>query len=47
MICIPAQLPDLFSETPIPAGPISTEAADVIARLLWDAAEDDEQSQEP
>ena len=47
MICAPALLPELFAETPIPAGPISTEAADAIALLLWTAAESDGQTQEP
>ena len=28
MICAPALLPELFAETPIPAGPISDEAAE-------------------
>jgi hypothetical protein len=47
MICAPALLPELFTETPIPAGPISTEAADAIARLLWEAAEGDDERAEP
>jgi hypothetical protein len=41
MICAPALLPALFVETPIPAGPISDEAARLIAALLWAAAEED------
>ncbi|MFZ1936394.1 MAG: hypothetical protein WCB27_15620 [Thermoguttaceae bacterium] len=45
MICAPALLPEVFAETPIPAGPISDEAAEAIARLLWDAAEDDSEHQ--
>jgi hypothetical protein len=39
MICAPAQLPELFAETPVPSGPISAEAADAIARLLWAVGE--------
>ena len=39
----PAQLPKLFAETPIPAGPISPEAAEAVAQLLWEAAESDEE----
>ena len=46
MICAPAQLPELFAEMPVPAGPISTEAADAIARLLWSQAERDDANQE-
>jgi hypothetical protein len=41
MICAPALLSELFDAPPIPAGPISTEAADAIALLLWEAAEGD------
>jgi hypothetical protein len=38
-------LADAFAETPIPTGPISDAAADIIARILWEAAEgDDEQA---
>ena len=39
MICAPALLPELFAQTPIPAGPISDEAADAIALLLWQSVE--------
>ena len=46
MIAASAQLPELFADTPIPAGPISTEAADAIARLLWTQAERDDAHQE-
>jgi hypothetical protein len=45
VICIPAQLPELFAETPIPRDPISDEAADAIARLLWEAAEGNSEHQ--
>ena len=40
MICAPALLPELFAETPIPARPISDEAAEAIALLLWQTVED-------
>jgi hypothetical protein len=43
MICSPDKLPQIFAETPIPRGAISAEAADAIARLLWEAAENDMQ----
>ena len=45
MICAPALLPELFAETEIPTGPISEAAADLIARILWDAAEGNEEQQ--
>jgi hypothetical protein len=41
MICVPSNLPAIFAGTPVPAGPISTEAVEAIARILWDAAEGD------
>jgi hypothetical protein len=44
MICAPALLPQLFVETPIPDGAISDEAANAIAALLWQAAEDEQGS---
>jgi hypothetical protein len=40
VICRPSTIGDCFAETPIPAGPISDEAADAIARILWEAVED-------
>jgi len=43
----PALLPELFAETPIPAGPISDEAAEAIALLLWAAAESNMQETAP
>jgi hypothetical protein len=45
MICAPALLPELFVESPIPADPISDEATEAIARLLWAAAENDSKPQ--
>jgi len=45
MICAPALLPELFTETPVPRGPISDEAAEAIALLLWTAAECDLQEE--
>jgi hypothetical protein len=45
VICAPALLPDIFAETPVPAGPISDEAAEAIARLLWQAAAEEAEQQ--
>jgi hypothetical protein len=41
MICAPGQLPELFAATPVPAGRISDEAAEAIARLLLEAVENE------
>jgi hypothetical protein len=37
-----ATLPELFADTPVPNGPISDEAADAIAAILWAAWERDQ-----
>jgi hypothetical protein len=41
VIYLPATLPELFADTPVPNGPISDEAADAIAAILWAAWEQD------
>ena len=42
MIAPATTLADAFVETDVPAGPISDQAADALARLLWAAAGDGE-----
>jgi hypothetical protein len=41
MICAPALLPELFAESPVPAGPITDQAAEMIAWLLLEATKGD------
>lgn len=38
MIASSESLPGLFAESEVPTGPITTEAADVLAAILWEAA---------
>jgi hypothetical protein len=43
-ICAPAQLPELFAETPIPSGPITDAVTEAIAKWLLEAAEENKQN---
>ena len=47
MIAPADALPAAFQETPIPSGPITQAAADAIARLLWDVAEEELRAVQP
>ena len=41
MISVPNTLPAIFADSEVPAGPITDEAAEALAALLWAVAEEE------
>jgi hypothetical protein len=39
VICAPALLPEVFSDSPEPVGPISDAAAEILAAILLESVE--------